>query len=408
MKKLILSTIKRILESPYNGDTNKLLLLIISHLEKNPQQLEILDLIKLFFENAYRKSSIANLLFGGKFTFLHQFDFMNIYYNFLTKFCKQIIDDVFHLNLFFTTLENLLNHQNKVKYKRTESFVKFWKFVYGNSFVILKKRFQIFVLDNYNSFVKHLKIFPHLFSEKALEELASAKLFYSKIESRKSIDSLKEFTEKRESFFKSNKNIQKPLLEGVLGQYEQSMFRAIFISENSLCNKIELLSDNLLDEIFVVSSKIHELVGFEELCYAIRYLPATDSLQEFLLKLYRFFDFNYLIFPIQNNDTDIASLDHSKMSIDNEVLAEKYFLISNQISKKDFMANQNILQNTIEKRRLEIYDLVVENLVLGIQENNETIIENMLLLFRKFLFTGLGFLGNKNSITSTLNNSDDK
>lgn len=409
MLRLLVQTIERILKVPFKGDSQDLLLRVLRFFESSSSQLEILDLISLFLKDCESKKPIKSFIFGGAFSFLKNFDFLKLYYEFLSTYAIRLVQDESRVGLYFDTLETLLIKQNKLDDLNANYFLKIWKFICGNSFDVLKEKFHHFVISNYKKFLQRMGIFPFLFSKKSLEELASLKIFYAQAPPGSHSE------EALRAFLKSEKTLPDISMTGtdltnlseqncpqVLGTSEQFLFRILFLLENCSCSpkKITLLSPNLSDELFVTLAELSNLKGFDELWHAVKFLPDTPHLKEFLLKLYRSSGFNHLVFPLEEGQINLTKLNLSQVPNSWKGVVQKYHISENSMQVNDLNSADNPIQEIIKKKRFELCNRMINNLKSGIEFHNQIVIRNMLLLLRKFLVTNLGFLGEKSSISS--------
>lgn len=404
MRRLLVETIRRILAVPFKGDSQDLLMRVLRFFESSCSQLEILDLIDLFLRDCESKRSLKSYIFGREFSFLEKFDFLKLYFDFLSHFALRLVDDLPRLSLFFSTLENLLMKQARFDALNTGCFLKLWKFICGNHFQPLKQKFHEFVISNYSRFLQKLSIFPHLFSKKSLEELATLKLFYSQAPAgQHSEQALRSFMKHQERLPDISMtgtdlgSLSERECPEVLGPSEQFLFRILFLLENHSIGKLRLLSMNLSDEMFVSLCSLDELRGFPELWHAVKFLPQTDSLSEFLLKLYRCSGFNHLVFPLSEGERNLTKLAQSGLDRDQLRVVKKYYIRENQMQVQDHSSADNPLQEIAEKKQFELCNKMINNLKSGIEHGNFIVIKNMLRLLRRFLFTGFGFLGHKAS-----------
>ena len=184
----------------------------------------------------------------------------------------------------------------------------------------------------------------------------------------------------------------------------------LFIIENSVGSKpnLKLLSSTLSDELFVTLVPLAELKGYTELWYMVNFLPRTEILQEFLIKLFRFHDPNYPVFYLESDFLSISKLDERQLSGKRKSLVKKYKITQKKAKSKD-PKSEKAIESGIEKRRFQLCVQVIKNLKSAIEYDNQQIISNMLDLLVKYLLTSKGFLGqqelnlyNKSSINEKM------
>ena len=405
MKSLLIVSVKDILEFPYKGDSREFLLKILKLFESRNSNEQILDLIDLFLKDCEKKKPIKTYFFEKEFGFLEKFDFFQLYYDFLVQIGHKIVHKPKVLDKFFFTLQKLILKQKKPEKLNLSYFYKLWKFIYGNNFPLLKDRFCSFIIDNYLRFIRNFDIFPSLYSQKSLEELSALKSFYleSPLQQVSSKDLSSEMQNQiplkdvsiAENQIKSTeiviKNIQ------ILGYDEQLLFKILFLIENSVTTekKLKLLSNKLSDELFIVLQDLQSLKGITELWFIVKNISDVPDLQEFLIKLYRYYGYNNMLHYLKENSIaqNLTKLEEKGLTNEQKLMVRKYQLNQNQIKVKDVKALGNPLMEMVEKRNFNLCNRIINNLKAGIEYDNKIVIQNMLLFLRKFLFTFIGFLG---------------
>jgi hypothetical protein len=395
MRNLIISTIKSILDFPYKGDSHNFLAKILTVFRDNPTNIEILELISLFLTDCEKKKSMSINFFSKEFSYLENLDLFRLYYNFLYQMGPKLTRNGPLIDTFFLTLESLIMKQKKPNRLSKEYFLQLWNFICGNDFRLLKDKFSSFVVSNYTRFLYRFDIYPSIFSNSSLEKLLKLKNYYRNLPG--GIPSERTMREN----FHSKKNTNESTLEVshipteiTLGMEEQMLFKMLFLIENSVTSKpkIKLLSSTLSDELFVTLTELSDLKGYIELWYMVNFLPGTQILQEFLIKLFRFHDPQYPLFYLETDFLNIAKLDERQLSGKKKNLVKKYKITQKKSKPKEPKVEKTICDQ-IEKRRFQLCVQVIKNLKSAIEYDNQLIISNMLDLLQRYLLTSKGFLG---------------
>lgn len=398
MRRLLIDTVREILEYPFKGDSHSFLSKILSAFQESPSNLEILELISLFLADCEKKKSIGINFFSKEFGYLEQLDLFQLFYNFLHRMGPRLTQNAPLLDRFFDTLGNLILKQKRPDRLNRDYFLKMWRFVCGNNFSILKDKFSSFVVANYTRYIHRFAIFPALFSNSSIEQLLKLKKYYLTLPGGTPSEQ-----DMRASFKSGKALVTGPLHESqteaevTLGTEEQLLFKMLFLIENSVGSKpqLRLLSATLSDELFVTLGPLMDCKGYVELWYIVNFLPRTDILQEFLIKLFRFHDPNYALFFLESSNLSVSKLDERKLSGKKKTLVKKY-RISERKSRSREENSDKSPTKLIEKQRFDLCVQVIKNLKSAIEYDNQSIIGNMLDLLYRFLFTGSGFLGQVN------------
>ena len=436
MMNTLLGSVRNILKFPYNGDYKEFLLKILKFFENGGRNIEILELIELFLSNSEGKSSLKGYFFKDSYSFLENFDFFRIYYDFLVSQGHLMVFNKTAIHRFFSSLETLIMKQRKPSKLNKPYFLKIFKFVYGNKYPLLKERFSDFIVENYMRFVRKFQLFPFLFSENFLHELHRVKQFYINTNAKRnnrsqlSIHTSNPPLVKRGSHDSDMKEPSvfdldaehdpaqpgpmqdltmidaNPKEIGVetktsfdFGFDEQLLFKLIFLIENSIQKEpgVKLLSNTLSDELFVTMSDLKDLKGFKELWYIVQYIPRTGTLMEFLVKLYRNHCYTHLVYYLpEGKSPNLTDLNDKNLTSDQKESTKNYRLSKNLVKVKETGSADNPLSKLVEKRFFELFNEMITKIKTGIEHQRQEVVQNILLMFRKVVLTFLGFLGEIN------------
>lgn len=395
MRRLLISTIRQILDYPFKGDSHAFLSKILVVFKENPSNLEILELISLFLADCEKKKSIGINFFSKEFGYLENLDLFRLFYNFLHQMGPRVTENGPLLDRFFDTLSELILKQKKPDRLNRDYFLKIWSFVCGNNYGALKDKFSTFVVANYTRYIHRFSVFPGLFSNSSIDQLLKLKKYYLNLPGgTPSERDMRASFKSEQTLTKTSLEVSETETDVTLGVEEQQLFKMLFLIENSIGSKpqLKLLSATLSDELFVTLGPLVECKGYVELWYIVNFLPRTDILQEFLIKLFRFHDPNYALFFLESSNLSVSKLDERKLSGRKKALVKKY-RISERKSRSRDPKSEKTPTKLIEKQRFELCVQVIKNLKSAIEYDNQVIIGNMLDLLYRYLFTSTGFLG---------------
>lgn len=390
MRRLLIATVREILDSPFKGDSHAFLSKVLATFQGAPTNLEILDLMALFLADCEKKKSIGINFFSKEFAYLESLDLFHLFYTFLHRMGARLAENGPLLDTFFAVLGSLVLKQKKSDRLNHACFLQMWKFVCGNDFRLLKDKFSSFVVAHYTRFVHRFSVFPQLFSKSAIEELLKLKQYYRGLPGgTPSEESLR-------ASFRSGRRVTpaEPTGEVSLGPQEQLLFKLLFLIENSVGSKpnLKLLSATLSDELFVVLEPLKDFKGYVELWYIVNFLPRTAILQQFLLKLSRFQEPGYAVFFLESSNLSLSRLDERKLSGRKKALAKKYRAGERRSRAREAGAEKKP-QELFETRRFALCKQIIQNLRSAFEYDNQAIVGNMLDLLLRFFFAGPGFLG---------------
>ena len=389
MRKLVISTTREILDFPFKGDSHVFLNKVLRVFREGASNLETLDLVSLFLEVCERqKKSLGMGLFSKEFSYLDGVDLFRVFFDFLEQVGVRLTTDSLRLEKFFSTLESLILKQKKPDKLNEEYFFKMWNYVCGNDFFLLKDKFGSFVVSNYAKFLHRFKVFPQRFSASSLEDLLRLKRHFKRLPG----GFLSE--EKLRASLGRIEAVEEGPQEVHLGEEDQQLFKLLFLMENSVGAKpnLRLLSHTLSDELFVVVGDPRDCKGFEELWQMVNFFPRTGSLQEFLVKLFRFHSDNYALFFLKSASPNLAKLDEKQLSGNKRTLVKKYRLPDKK-QKRGVKEKERSLSQEVEARRVQLYVQALKSLKTGLEYDNQEVVTNMLDLLFRVLVTGKGFLG---------------